>query len=436
MKPIDETSKSPEVLAAIRVLQSAVEQAAPALASRPKLRAMFERCFLSTIATTTEALADGTAFVLTGDIPAMWLRDSSAQVSHYLPWAARSPEVRRIVEGLIARQLKYILIDPYANAFNREPNGNCYSHDKTEMNPWIWERKYEVDSLCNPFELSYRYWKSTGGTAPFGEQFIKALGAVVDLWTLERRHAERSGYRFEREDCPENDTLPNFGMGAPIGYTGMTWSGFRPSDDACSYGYLIPSNMFAVVALGHAAEIAGTVCGDKALAAQALRLREEIDRGIREYGIFSHPVHGDIFAYETDGLGNYNLMDDANAPSLLSIPYFGYCGADDPVYQNTRRFVLSHDNPYYYEGKFARGVGSPHTPEGYVWHISLAMQALTSTDPAEVASLIDTLERTDAGTLQMHEGFNPDNPEEFTRPWFAWANSLFSELICKVYGIH
>jgi meiotically up-regulated gene 157 (Mug157) protein len=431
----EKTDRSTEVLAAIRALEDVAKRASPALAARPKLKAMFERCFMSTIATTTEYRVDGTAFVLTGDIPAMWLRDSSAQVSHYLPWAARFPEVRRIVEGLVRRQLRYILIDPYANAFNRDPSGSSFSRDKTAMNPWLWERKYEVDSLCYPLELSYRLWKSTGSTAAFGGDFGKALDTVIDQWTLEQKHGERSPYRFEREDCPESDTLPNAGAGAPVAYTGMTWSGFRPSDDACRYGYLIPANMFAAVTLGHAAEIARSVLGDAALAGRAMALRAQIDEGIRTYGVYPHPAYGDIFAYEADGMGRYNLMDDANAPSLLSIPYLGYCGADDPVYQNTRRFILSRDNPYFYEGRYARGIGSPHTPQGYVWHIALTMQALTSTDPEEIAGVVDTLERTDAGTLQMHEGFNPDNPDEFTRPWFAWANSLFSELICRVYGI-
>jgi meiotically up-regulated gene 157 (Mug157) protein len=218
-------------------------------------------------------------------------------------------------------------------------------------------------------------------------------------------------------------------MGMPVQYTGMTWSGFRPSDDACTFGYLIPSNMFAAVALGHVAEIAERVLKDVYLAKDALALKEEIEYGIETYGTVLHPKYGKIYAYETDGFGNHNLMDDANVPSLLSIPYIGYKPKDDEVVRNTRRFVLSRDNPYFYEGRAARGIGSPHTPDRYVWHIALAMQALTSEDPDEARTLIETCVNTDADTGYMHEGFHVDDPGRFTRSWFAWANSLFAECV-------
>ena len=216
-----------------------------------------------------------------------------------------------------------------------------------------------------------------------------------------------------------------------VNYTGMTWSGFRPSDDACRFHYLIPSNMFAVVVLNQMAEIAGTMYLDMELARSALALRDEIEAGIRLYGVYRHPKYGEIFAYETDGFGNYTLMDDANVPSLLSAPYFGYVSLDDPIYQNTRQFILSQENPYYVEGRLAKGIGSPHTPAGYIWPISLIMQALTSQNADEIASLIHTLTTTDAGTGVMHESFDPNAPERFTRAWFAWANSLFGELIYR-----
>ena len=171
---------------------------------------------------------------------------------------------------------------------------------------------------------------------------------------------------------------------------------------------------------------------DDDLAAQALDLANQIDEGIQTYGLYEHPKYGTIYAYETDGFGHYNLMDDANSPSLLSIPYIGYAPADAPIYQNTRRFILSTDNPYYYEGEAAKGIGSPHTPYGYIWHISLIMQILTSTDPAEIRECLETLSRTHAGTGLMHEGFHCDDPSRFTRPWFAWANTLFAEMLWKI----
>lgn len=251
---------------------------------------------------------------------------------------------------------------------------------------------------------------------------------IVDTFTTEQRH-DRSPYWFIRENCPKSDTLPMGGHGRPVNTTGMTWSGFRPSDDACKFGYLIPSNMMAVVALGYAVELLQAGYADKVLEERCRSLAEEIRDGIETYGVYDHPKYGRIYAYETDGFGNYNLMDDANSPSLLAIPYLGYKPAEDPIYQNTRRFVLSEDNPYYFVGRAAKGVGSPHTPHRYIWHIGLIMQILTSTDPAEKRECLETLARTHAGTGFMHEGFDADDPTKFTRPWFAWANTLFAQML-------
>ncbi|MCD9022817.1 glycoside hydrolase family 125 protein [Cohnella silvisoli] len=409
-----------------------LEQSETKLAAYPKLLRMFKNCYPNTLETTTKWLADETVFVITGDIPAMWLRDSSAQVRHYLPLAAEDKQLQVLLAGLIRRQMNYIQLDPYANAFNEEANDNRYDQDLTELDPWVWERKYEIDSLCYPIQLAYLYWKATGLTHVFDESFRSAVHTIIALWKTEQRHAEQSPYRFARIDCPPSDTLRNNRMGMPVNYTGMTWSGFRPSDDACTFGYLIPANMFAVVALRYIEEIASAVWNDEEVVRLAAELREEIDFGIQAYGTYLHPKYGKIYAYETDGFGNYNLMDDANVPSLLSIPYLGYSSFEDPIYRNTRNFVLSSDNPYYYEGNYARGIGSPHTPAGYIWPISLAMQALTSKDEAEVHEVLKMLMETDADTGYMHEGFNPDNPAEYTRPWFAWANSLFGELIHRL----
>ncbi|AQT84345.1 hypothetical protein ERICIV_03654 [Paenibacillus larvae subsp. larvae] len=402
------------------------------LVSEPKLLAMFRQCFPNTLETTTKKLDDGTSFVFTGDIPAMWLRDSSAQVKHYIPLAGQDKELQQIIEGLIKRQMMYITMDPYANAFNETSNDKRWETDLTEINPWVWERKYELDSLCYPIELSYLYWKQTGRTGMFDFTYQSALRAILRLIRTEQRHGEKSDYRFERTTGPKTDTLRNQGKGMPVNYTGMTWSGFRPSDDVCTFGYLIPANMFAVVVLGYVEEIARDVFGDPYLAEFAAELKEEIDYGIQTYGIVNHPKYGKIYAYETDGFGNYNLMDDANVPSLLSIPYLGYAPKDDPIYLNTRRFILSEENPYFYRGKVAEGIGSPHTPPCYIWHISLTMQALTSTNEQETDRLIQMLQDTDAGTGFMHEGFHVDDPSKFTRPWFAWANSLFGDLISSL----
>ncbi|MFB9331146.1 glycoside hydrolase family 125 protein [Paenibacillus aurantiacus] len=406
-----------------------LDAARGALAHRPKLLELYANCFPNTLQTTTKLLDDGTSFVFTGDIPAMWLRDSSAQVRQYLPFAREDADLRRILEGLIERQFLYIGMDPYANAFNEEPNGKRWDEDLAETNPWVWERKYELDSLCYPIQLGYLYWKETGRDAVFKGSFDRSIRAILRLMETEQYHMEKSDYRFSRTNCPAQDTLRNQGRGMPVGYTGMVWSGFRPSDDACTFGYHIPSNMFAAVVLGYVREIAETVMNDAYLAAWAARLEDDIRYGIETYGIYRHPVHGPMYAYETDGFGHYALMDDANVPSLLAIPYLGYTDAANPVYMNTRRFILSPENPYFYRGTAAEGIGSPHTPPRYIWPISLTMQALTSTSEEEVGRIVAMLERTDAGTGFMHEGFHVDDPAQFTRPWFAWANSLFSELI-------
>ena len=401
---------------------------------REKLAKMYRMCFASTWDTTLQR-ADGTVFLITGDIPAMWLRDSSAQVFHYIPYACDYPEVKEAIAGLIKRQMFCINLDPYSNAFNREANNKRLDDDNTswtaEQKPWIWERKYEIDSLCYPVRLCYNFWRKTGDTSWCDDSARDAFIAILNTWETEQRHMEASPYFFERSDCRPSDTLPFDGKGTPVGYTGMTWSGFRPSDDACKYGYLIPSNFFAVKSLEQIAVMSRELLKDDGIASRAEKLRTDIKKGLEKYAVVQQPEFGDVYAYEVDGLGNYNLMDDANVPSLLSLPYLGCVDPDDRVYLNTRRMVLSKTNPYYFEGRCARGIGSPHTPPDFIWPISLCIQGLTSTDKGEIIRLTDMLENIDAGTFLIHEGVNKDDPEDFTRPWFAWANSIFSEFVEK-----
>ena len=376
------------------------------------------------------ALEDGSYFVITGDIPAMWLRDSAAQVRPYVKYAKEEPELQKILEGIIEKQAELVCIDPYANAFNESASGLGHQ-DETKLNDHVWERKYEVDSLCAPLYLGYAYWKAAGINRIFTPTWHEMIKHVVETFTTEQEHWN-SEYFFRRYGCVKSDTLPCRGKGRPVNMTGMTWSGFRPSDDCCEFGYLIPSNMMAVVALGYGEQICKECYGDEELATQCHVLAEEILDGIMAYGIVEHPKYGKIYAYETDGFGNYNLMDDANSPSLLAMPYLGFCSREDELYQNTRRFLLSPDNPYYYEGSLAKGMGSPHTPQGYVWHIGIVMQALTSGSREEILDCLGMLARTHAGTYYMHESFHPSMPEQYTRSWFAWANTLFAELLDKL----
>jgi uncharacterized protein len=416
------TQKIPEVL------MKAANQLETFYADKfPILAPLAKQCFLNTIETTVKTLEDGSCFVITGDIPAMWLRDSAAQVRPYVKYAKEDADLRNILEGVIQKQAELVCIDPYANAFNESANGAGHK-DETKLNEHVWERKYEVDSLCAPLYLAYTYWKTVGSVNIFNDTFKNMIEFIIKTFTTEQDH-NKSSYSFRRYDCVKSDTLPNRGLSRPVNVTGMTWSGFRPSDDCCKFGYLIPANMMAVQALTYGKEICEEVYQDKHLAQACESLTEEINSGILDYGMIEHPKYGKIYAYETDGFGNYNLMDDANSPSLLAMPYLGYCKKDDPLYQNTRNFILSTDNPYYSAGRYAKGVGSPHTAPGYVWHIGITMQALTSNDKQEIMECLKMLAATHDNTNFMHESFNPDNPAEYSRPWFAWANTLFVELL-------
>ena len=413
------------------LLQKAEELEQKAAKKYPALAPLAKQCFLNTIETTVTQLDDGSYFVITGDIPAMWLRDSAAQLKPYIKYADQDEDLKAILKSVIQKHAFYINLDPYTNAFNSRPLEKGYNEDDLSnfQSGWIWERKYEVDSLCASLYLAHEYFQVTGDKSIFTEEFRMMIQKIADTFFTEQRH-DRSPYWFVRENAwAPSDTLPMSGRGRSVNFTGMTWSGFRPSDDSCKFGYLIPSNMMAVVALKKAIELLQAGYDDKVLESRCYSLAEAIQDGIEAYGIVDHPKYGKIYAYETDGFGNYNLMDDANSPSLLAIPYLGYKPADDPIYQNTRRFILSEDNPYYFVGKAAKGIGSPHTPPRYIWHIGLTMQILTSTDPAEKQECLDTIAHTHAGTNFMHEGFDVDDPTQFTRPWFAWANTLFAQML-------
>lgn len=400
-----------------------------------KLYTMFENCFTNTLDTTVKKMDDGTTYVITGDIPAMWLRDSVCQLRPYLILAQQDPEITKLLVGLIERQFRCISIDPYANAFNEEANGHCWEKDETETGPWIWERKYEIDSLCFPIQLAYLLWKNTGETSQFNGTFIEGVQAVLKVFQTEQHHEEQSDYRFVRRNCVHTDTLSREGKGALVrSGTGLIWSGFRPSDDSCVYGYLIPSNMFAVVVLGYLSEIATDILGNEILAQQSNQLKEEIYKGIETFGKVRKDGFGEVYAYEVDGFGEYNIMDDANVPSLLSMKYLGYEGESKEAEANTRKLILSDANPYYYEGKAAKGIGSPHTPVRYIWHISLAIQGLTADTKEEKMAILKVLEETDGGKALMHEGFCVDDPSKYTREWFSWANAMFSELVLDYCG--
>lgn len=407
-----------------------------ARAVNPRWAEVFHECFLNTLETTIERLEDGTTFVVTGDIPAMWLRDSTAQVRPYLVLAKEHEDIYDMIAGLVERQFGYILIDPYTNAFNKEPNGQGHgATDHTQMNDWIWERKYEIDSLAYAIQLAYLLYVNSGRTDHLTETVRKGLVTILDLWRTEQDHEGASPYRFVRDTDRQEDTLPFDGKGSPVGYTGMTWSGFRPSDDRCTYHYLVPSNQFASVVLGYVAELAPFLGLSQEEIQLAATLKDQIQAGIERYGIIQNAQGQAVYAYEVDGLGNASIMDDGNVPNLLSLPYLGFCSEDDPIYVATRQTVLSPENPYYYSGKLASGLGSSHTWDQYIWPISLSMEGLTTSHKAEKARILDLLVNTDAGTNQMHESFHVDDDSRYTREWFSWSNMMFCELLLDYFDI-
>lgn len=401
----------------------------------PKIVDMFKRCYTNTLDTTVKRMEDGSTYVITGDIPAMWLRDSVAQIRPYLLLAKEDKEISDLIAGLVKRQFFYINLDPYANAFNEEANGNCWEKDETDMGPWIWERKYEIDSLCYPVQLAYLLWKNTGRTDHFDQGFIQGVHRILEVFETEMYHEEKSPYRFIRRNSFYTDTLSRDGMGALVkSGTGLIWSGFRPSDDACTYGYLIPSNMFAVVILEYIHEISKIIPSMEEIGQKAMKMADTVRTAIETYGVTKVEGIGDTYAYEVDGFGQFHLMDDANVPSLLSMRYLGYKPSSPELEQQTRAVILSERNPYYYEGSKAKGIGSPHTPVRYIWHISMAMEGLTARSKEEKYEVIKRMVATDGGKGLMHEGFHVDHPEDYTREWFSWANAMFCELVLQYCG--
>lgn len=376
----------------------------------PKLQAMVRSALLNT-GTQIVAAEDGTAYVKTGDIPAEWLRDSTVQVeATYLAYAS-DPQVRALFKAVIQRQAIYLMVDPYANAF--------------KQNYAVWERKFELDSLCYPVLLAWKYFKVTGDASVFTAELQQAFLRVLDTMEAEQHHATKSRYVFT------SDTQ-TAGLN-PVGDTGMIWSGFRPSDDPCTYNFLIPAEMMAVQALAALRDIA-SIYQDDAMAQRAERLRQQVHAGIQTYGIIEGPERKPIYAYEVDGLGHASAMDDANIPNLLGAPYFGYVGISDPVYQNTRHFVLSLANPYFYSGPLAAGLGSPHTPAGMVWPLGLLAQGFTTSDPVEQQRMLAMLLASDPGDHRLHESFDPASPGKFTREDFGWPNAFFTEYMAKLNG--
>ena len=419
--------KSKSIDAAIKTFHAKVKN--------KELAWLFENCFPNTLDTTvyySEKAGKPDTYVITGDIDAMWLRDSSAQVWPYLQFVNEDAPLKNLIKGVINHQTKLILKDPYANAFyNDENKKGDWVDDRTEMLPGVHERKWEIDSLCYPIRLAYHYYKKTNDKAPFDAEWKQAVQAILRVFREQQRKEDLGPYKFQRETFIPTDSLPMAGYGFPVNPVGLICSAFRPSDDATVFPFLIPSNFFAVTSLKQSAELIRTLYNDTALEKELLALASEVEAAIAKHAVVNHPKYGQIYAFEVDGFGSTYLMDDANVPSLLSLPYLGALPASDKIYQNTRKFVLSTDNPYFYKGTAGEGIGGPHIGHDMVWPMSLSMRGLTSDNDEEIRWCIESLRKTHGGTGFMHESFHKDDPTNFTRAWFAWSNTLFGELLWR-----
>lgn len=398
----------------------------------------FNNCFPNTLDTTvtySEKNRKPDTYVITGDIDAMWLRDSSAQVwSYMVVFAKEDQKLRNLTAGVINRQAEQILKDPYANAFYNDPEKTGeWITDLTDMQPGVHERKWEIDSLCYPIRLGYNYWKTTGDNSPFDKNWQNVIRSILKVFKDQQKKEDRGAYSFQRETPNATDTRSLQGYGYPVNPVGLICSAFRPSDDATVFSFLISSNFFAVVSLNQVAEMMTQIAKDAATASQLKELSQEVNDALKKYAIVEHKDFGKIYAFEIDGFGNQLIMDDANVPSLLSLPYLDAIDHSDPVYQNTRKFVWSQKNPFFFKGKAAEGIGGPHVGMDMVWPMSITMRGLTSIDKNEIKECITALKNTHGDTGFMHESFHKDDSKNFSRSWFAWANTLFGELLWRTY---
>jgi meiotically up-regulated gene 157 (Mug157) protein len=352
--------------------------------------------------------SDGTTYVQTGDIPAMWLRDSAAQTLPYVRFAKDYPILAVRFNGVIQREAGNIRADPYANAFRAD-----YT---------VWERKWEADSLAWPVLLAWVYANDTGRHDLYTPALHRALRTIVDTWRCEQLHAQCSRYAFAGVDVhkPYNTQ------------SGMVWSAFRPSDDAADYPFNIPQQAIIAIALEDIARLAQDGYDDFNIANEAQSMASQVYVGVMRYGVVWNKEYGGwVYVYETDGLGHNLYQDDANIPNLTALPYLGWCSGDDPVYLATRDYALSRRNPYYFRGIYAQGLGSPHTPQGFVWPLGIIARAITATSAAETAESITTLAQTDSNDGLIHESFWPDGYWLFTRASFGWANAMYAELLFR-----
>lgn len=396
-------------------------------------------------------------FLVTGDIDAMWLRDSANQMQSYLPLLAANSSVDSLASlfrGVINLQARYLLTSPYCNAFQppvesgiapaQNPSASEDHVFPAYDNSSVFECKYELDSLAAFLQISSDYYNATGDVAFFAKHhWVEAINHLFDIFdTLSAAstyepdgRVQNSSYTFTRVSDRATETLANDGLGNPYsGGTGLLRSAFRPSDDATIYQYLIPANMMLAHYLEATAPIMlalnASTCS--VTSAQMTQLAATIRQGIAEHGIVT--IGGkQVYAYEVDGYGSANIMDDANIPSLLSAPFLGYLDANDENYQNTRALLLSDRNPYFMRGPVISAIGGPHNGPGYAWPMASIVRILTSGNDTEITEQLGMILNSTDGLGLIHESINTFNQTDYTRQWFSWANGLFGQMILDLH---
>ncbi|KAJ8067776.1 hypothetical protein OCU04_003377 [Sclerotinia nivalis] len=430
------------------------------------LARLFENAFPNTLDTTVRWHVDGTrkhtelkardvrdsqkwqgaqSFVVTGDINAEWLRDSTNQLLQYQPLSKKDPAIFNLILGAINTQAEYVVQSPYCNAFQPPPpsklaateNGQDDNVHPAYEPSFVFECKYELDSLANFLAIGNSFYNHTKSIDFITPRWLTALETL--LMVLEQQSEssfdsktgrfQRNAYTFSRRTEQGTETLPLSGVGNPLNYgTGLIRSAFRPSDDTTILGFFIPANAMMSVELKRTAEV--LKAAKRSDLAQTLEKRaQSIKDGIMKHAVVQHKKWGKVFAYEVDGYGGQILMDDANVPSLLALPILGFLKHDDEIYKNTRKMLLSKDgNPYYLEGRAFKGIGGPHIGPENAWPMSLLLQAMTTDDDDEIMECLNLVLRASRLGL-IHESINVNRIHEYTRSWFAWANSVFAQTI-------
>lgn len=397
----------------------------------------------SSLVRAVQVRQDGKTFVATGDIDQMWTRDSAVQMGLYVSRIDQWPQLRHIVEGAIRQQAFYLLHEPYANSYFRnwtDTRAMTPFHRSKNRGGYVATYNYELDSGAYFLTQLYDYYVSPALYKPEvlleDPLIFEAVRLLVRVWTTEQNHESDSPYRYRE--------LKRDGRGLPTKYTGLTWSGFRPSDDPCLLHYLVPANMFAAAALERVLVMNERIWKSETLHTDASKLLDTIQQGIRDYGVVPSPEDGKpIYAYEVDGLGNaVTNYDDANFPNLLSAPLLGWSQLDMEIYERTRERVLNPKlNSHYFVGQVFRGQGSTHTFPRFVWPMSFAVEALTSTPSQRKESMLFQVKQSLTATCNdaAHESVNSakgcSGAGGFSRAWFEWANAMFVVLMETAMGL-